>query len=485
MRVPVALLFLLCATPVGSAFGLVGGGGAWYASESSRCARHDCTGRHQNLGTGSGLASCRRAFAFASTRYLVSHPSVVAITKSRNGHVLRAASEEDGISEERAELLEERKEQLRVLLSASKREIDNLVRQNPSLLERRNVEGNHAPKLKLLQERLGISEKAAGRLCLKFNRLLCSTLATLEKKMDWLQARLNLSKSQLRTIVKRSPIVLGFSIGDNLEPTIDNIQSSLELSDEEMTKMIVRQPDVLLHNISAENMKQRLSLLREILDVPKGTVESVPKYIKRDPALLFWKEESMKENQLWIQQRFGLGDARIAHMCRHQPQLLYANTTTLDNKADSIQADLSLSDDELSDLVSKYAPILCCYSPEKNVRPKLQYLRTRFELDDDALKDLILKSPPLFGYPTDNIEEKLQFYSNLIGEREAKRLVVKSSNLLRQSLEKRLKPRLEEVEKSGAKVRWNETLIRRLAIRTNDQWERYKLGDAKRGPRKD
>ena len=48
-----------------------------------------------------------------------------------------------------------------------------------------------------------------------------------------------------------------------------------------------------------------------------------------------------------------------------------------------------------------------------------------------------------------------------------------------------MKPRLEEVEKSGAKVRWNETLIKRLARRENDVWQRYKLGEAKREPRND
>ena len=101
-------------------------------------------------------------------------------------------------------------------------------------------------------------------------------------------------------------------------------------------------------------------------------------------------------------------------------------------------------------------------------------------MDDDALKDLVLKAPQLFGYPTGTIEEKLQFYSNLVGEEEVKRLVVKSSNLLNQSL-KKLNSRLEEVKKSGAKVRWNETLIQRLARRTPDQWEAYGLGEAKRG----
>ena len=363
--------------------------------------------------------------------------------------------------------MEQRKEQLRVLLSASKEKIDKLVRQNPNVIICSDIEKNHEPKLKLLQERLGTSKEAAGQLCLRGNRFLGTSLATLENRMDWLQARLNLNKSQLKRIVERDPVVLTLSINDNIEPTIDNIQSSLELSDTELTKIFAKSPDLL--NKSGENIKQRLSLLREILDLPEGDVEGIQKYVKLAPQILFWPEESMKKSQEWIQQRFDLGDTRIAQMCRNRPQLLFSNTTTLDDKADSIQADISLSDDELSDLVSK-SPAILCYSPEEKIKPKLRYLRKRFELDDDALKNLVLKAPSLFGYSETNIEEKLQFYSKLVGEREAKRLVIKSNNLLKQSLEKRLKPRLEEVKNSGVKVRWNETLELQVLMIARRLW---------------
>ena len=56
---------------------------------------------------------------------------------------------------------------------------------------------------------------------------------------------------------------------------------------------------------------------------------------------------------------------------------------------------------------------------------------------------------------------------------------MESTNLLRVSLEKKLKPRLAEVQKSGKKIVWNETLIQRLARRRNDEWKRYKLEDVK------
>ena len=379
---------------------------------------------------------------------------------------------------------EERKEQLRVLLSASKEDIDKLVRRNPDILKCSDIK-NYGPKLKVLQERLGISRKTAGQLCVKANRLLKTSLATMENRMDWLQTRLNLNKSQLKTVVERDPGVLIISIENNLEPSIENIQSVLELSDEELTKLVVRSPDVLRKNMSAENIRQRLSLLQKLLGLPDGDTKGLRKYIIAAPPLLFWSEESMKENQQWIQQRFGLGDAKVAQMCRNRLALLYSKNSTLEKKVDLIQSDLFLSEEELSGLVSKFPPILHGYSPEK-MRTKLQYLRMRFDLDDDALKNLLLKAPSLFTVSEGNIEEKFQFYSKLVGRKDAKDMVVEKPYLLvNYSLESRLKPRLEEVEKSGAKVRWNETLIKRLARRENDVWQRYKLGEAKREPRND
>ena len=130
------------------------------------------------------------------------------------------------------EEMEQRKEQLRVLLCATKAEIDKLVgSSNPDVLNRRDIVENHGPKVALLQERLGISQKDAGKLCLSANRLLCSSLETLESKIDWLVSRLNINKTQLRNIIKARPAVFTFSIKGHLEPALGNIQSNLELSD--------------------------------------------------------------------------------------------------------------------------------------------------------------------------------------------------------------------------------------------------------------
>ena len=297
----------------------------------------------------------------------------------------------------------ERREQLRILLCATEAEIDKLVRKKPNVLSRCDIVKSHGPKVAMLQERLGISQKEAGKLCLR-SEILSYKLETLESKIGWLQERLDVDDTaQLVKVIKRSRGILAVS------------------------------------------------------------------------------QDKILEVQDWMAERLGLGDAKIAQMCRNNPQILARKTSTLEGKVNWVQTALSLSDEELSDLFGKH-PVLFQYSSD-NLEPKMRFLQKTFDLSDQGLKDLVTKQPSLFPKSEKDIEEKLQFYSALVGKREAKRLVIKSSNLLVKSLEKVLKPRLSQIQNAGEKVVWTEQLIQRLARRSDDLWERYGLGEAPKGPR--
>ena len=198
------------------------------------------------------------------------------------------------------EEMEKRKEQLRELLGATEAEIDKLVLDSPNVFIRRDIVGNHGPKVALLQKRLGVSQKDVGRLFLRANRLLNVSLETLVLKIDWLQARLDLSKSDLRKIIKREPVTLAYSIKDNLEPSLGNIQNSLALSDKELTKMIVSTPELLSRDMSTKKLAARLSFLYDKLNIEEGDIEKLRKAIIKRPPILYWPEKSMLESQQWI-----------------------------------------------------------------------------------------------------------------------------------------------------------------------------------------
>ena len=375
------------------------------------------------------------------------------------------------------EEMEQRKEQLRTLLCASDKEIDTLVSRNPGILKRRDIVESHGPKLALLQKRLGISQKAAGKLCLVAIRLLSISFETLEGKLDWLLSRLNLNKAQLRKIVELQPEVLALSIEENIRPSLENIQSSLELRDKELTKLVVKAPKALCNHLSTEKLATRLPFLRQLLCIETNDIAGLRKAILRRPAILYWPEDSIIGVRNWLRYRVGLGDARIAKLMRNRPEFMTSNISTLEEKANWIQSEFSLINSELSDLLGKSNLLL--YSEEK-IKAMCRFFRLTFALDDEGLKNLVTKYPTLFKRSEKDIEEKLKFYSQLVGESEAKRIVTKSSNLLTISTEKRLKPRLSQIRNAGTKVVWTEKLIQRLARRSDVLWERYGLGEAPR-----
>ena len=395
-------------------------------------------------------------------------------TKSRRTALFAAPKVSD-------EEMEQRKEQLRDLLCATETEIDKLARKNPSVFSRRDVVLAHRPKVALLQERLGISRKAAGKLCLGANSLLNFLLATLEGKIDWLQARLHLDKADLWKVIKRSPVILTCSTEDNLEPTINNIQSSLELSDKELTKMIVWAPDLLLHNFSDDLLASRFVFLQDVLNIDEEDIASLRAATFKKPEILFWSEESMLESQQWIKNRFGYGDSKVAQVCRLYPHTLTSNIDTLEKMTSDLQIELALDNDELERVISN-TPSLLSSSINENIKPKMDFFQRTFALDAEEVKTLLLRHSVLLKLSiAKNVEPKIEFYSKLAGKAVAKEAIFENPNLLLQSFKKRLKPRLAEIVESGDKVRWSKTLLFRMALRTPAQWEKYGLGEAPKG----
>ena len=230
-----------------------------------------------------------------------------------------------------------------------------------------------------------------------------------------------------------------------------------------------------------EEMEKRREQLRELLCATESEIE---KLVRQNPGVLDRRDimQAHGPKLALLQERFGISQKEGGKLYLHNNRMLGMSlasiTKTLEEITNWIQAYLHLTDEELSILVRKF-PRFLVLNPEENLEPKFQYICKTFALNDDSLRDLLLRMPGLFTYSEKTIDKKLAFYSKLLGEREAKRLVAESPYfMVNYGLEKRLKPRLEEVLKSGQKVKWDKRLVSRLATRTDKQWEEYGLGDA-------
>ena len=186
-------------------------------------------------------------------------------------------------------------------------------------------------------------------------------------------------------------------------------------------------------------------------------------------------EENLEPTLDWLQDRLELSDTALSKMIQLNPQILsYSIPDNLEPKLNWLQQRLEMSDTALSKLIQKWPAILCLSIPD-NIEPKLNWIHQRLCLTDEELSKLIQKLPPLLGCNIDtNIEPTINFYIDAMGaESKAIAFVIRNPASLSRSLEKRLKPRLQEAQEAGMII--NSKSLALLAMYTNNQWEKKML----------
>ena len=124
-------------------------------------------------------------------------------------------------------------------------------------------------------------------------------------------------------------------------------------------------------------------------------------------------------------------------------------------------------------------PPILGLSITENMEPKLKWLQRRLSLTDEELSKIIQQLPPLLGCNIEtNIEPTLNFYINALGdESEALTFVIRDPSSFGRSLEKRLKPRLQEAQDAGMIV--NSKCLKLMMKYTDNEWAKKMLKERK------
>ena len=120
-------------------------------------------------------------------------------------------------------------------------------------------------------------------------------------------------------------------------------------------------------------------------------------------------------------------------------------------------------------------PSLLNSNIDTNLEPKLKWLQQRLSLTDDELSKLIQQLPSLLGYNIEtNLEPTMNFYINVLrNESKAFTFVTHNPSSFGYSLEKRLKPRLQEAQDAGMIV--DSKFLNSMMTYTEDGWNKRLL----------
>jgi len=325
-----------------------------------------------------------------------------------------------------------------------------------------------AANKKYLSRRLGLTKDQVQRLQTDgLPNILTLEDGVLEERVDWLKKRLKLkNKSQIRKIVQHQPHVLA-KLSSNLAQKIDYLQTRLRLNDDSLRKMFLEAPHLI--PCSTENMEETLNWLQTRLRLDD---RQLTKLICRAPYTLGCSvSENLEPTLDWIQRRLHtLDEFTISRVVQKMPRILHLNIeANLEPKFDWLQHQFNLDDDALGKMVQRSPTFLGLSIDTWEV--KLDWIERRLDLTDQDLSKFILKAPSILNCNIEsNLDLTLDFYIDALGnEREAVRLVTKNPSLLAYSLEKRLKPRLQETRDAGILI--DAGCLRRIGQYTDDYWK--------------
>ena len=324
-------------------------------------------------------------------------------------------------------------------------------------------------RAKWLKNRLGLNDYEMKKIILSQPTILnipSESDLGLESKINWLQKRLALDQKSLTKMITRSPPIMTISIKDNVQPTLDWLQERLMLDGNVLNKMVTRSPSILLLSIEG-NVKPTLEWLQERLQLDDYALS---KLIQRLPQILsFSITENVEPKLDWLQDRLKLDDNSLAKLIQRMPQTLCLSIhDNLEPKLDWLQQRLSLTDVALTKMIRRLPGILS--TSTDILEDKLVWLQKRLSLTDEQLSKMVQRLPSLVcSNIPNNLEPTLNFYINALGdESTAISFVTNNPSSLGVSLEKRLKPRLEEAQSIGMKIDY--TCLYYIWRDTNDQW---------------
>ena len=195
------------------------------------------------------------------------------------------------------------RELMRTRLSMTEAELDRMVRRRP-FGTRATVE----PKLGWFQARLELSDAGLKKMVLMQPQLLTKSVESMESSLDWLKRRLDLDDSGLKKVVLGNPTLLGYSVEANMAPTLEWLQTRLDLDDAGLRKVVLVKPQLLGYSVE-DNMEPKLEWLQKRLDLDDLGLR---KMVLVSPPLLGYSIEGNMEPKLgFFEEELGLSPSEV------------------------------------------------------------------------------------------------------------------------------------------------------------------------------
>ncbi|KAL7446106.1 hypothetical protein ACHAXH_008718 [Discostella pseudostelligera] len=284
-------------------------------------------------------------------------------------------------------------------LDLSKRELRAMVMDCPSILSYslENLRKKIAFFVGLCGDKDGFD--SARELLVGSPKLLQSAVdSALVPKLKFLTNEINFSLEEVRLLVKKNPKLLLYSLDENLrEKIVFFFILQLHMQPEEVRRILLAYPQIIDYNLE-NHMKP---IAQYFMTELKLSAAEVGMITLKFPRLFSYSLFKIKHVIGFLRYELELDPRQAKRVVFQAPQVLGLGESSLKEKLHFLRSRLNLTVEELGLVLSKM-PTLVCLGIETSLAPKLVYLKESLlleqPLNDQLLKDIILKQPSLLGY---------------------------------------------------------------------------------------
>lgn len=296
---------------------------------------------------------------------------------------------------------------------------------------------------------------------------------------------MNLSDEDVRNMLGKQPTLLHLSADRNLAPTILFLVRALDLSKSELRTMVMECPSILSYSL--ENLRKKIAFfaalnngedgidsIRELLVgtpklllasvdtglVPKlkfmtneinFSLDEIRRLVKRNPKLLLYSlDENLREKIVFFFiLQLHMEPQEVRRILLAYPQIMNYNLENhLKPISEYFMTELKFSAAEVGSITLKF-PRLFSYSLFK-IKHVIGFLRYELELDPRQVKRVFFQAPQVLGLGESSLKEKLNFLRNRLNltTEELGLVLSKMPTLVCLGIESSLVPKLEYLEKT-------------------------------------
>eukprot|EP00210_Caulerpa_lentillifera_P001144 g1101.t1 len=259
----------------------------------------------------------------------------------------------------------------------------------------------------------------------------------------------SITPNDLREVLAIHPLFSELSVEDQITPVVNflrctNVRDtglSPRLTTGQLRTVLTKQPTVFEASLDYEIQPKCRFFIRDM----KLNQQQVARLITQTPSILQASLESIKERVFFLHNRLAEMH-QIASILERFPELLEVSMSSL-NKLHAIWKEHVLTDKYFIIMIDRY-PALLKLSVEEILKPMIQYLI--FMCRHKRGARILIMDPTLFEISLNELAPKIEYLMRLGFEsKEFVAMVVSTPEILRMDLELEIKPRIQNLIKSG------------------------------------